>query len=62
MRTLVLAGELDGLMRVSRVAESFYHGYQNVNTAQNDLFAFKVIKGMSHAQFAIRDDMPDFIK
>ena len=28
--TLSISGELDGLMRVSRVAESFYHTYHNI--------------------------------
>jgi hypothetical protein len=29
--TMTISGELDGLMRVSRVAESFYHTFHNIN-------------------------------
>lgn len=49
--TLTIGGTKDGLMRVSRVAESFWHSHVNIEAAQKDLFPVMVLEGVSHAQF-----------
>ena len=46
---LTVAAELDGLTRITRIAESFYH--QNVTT-KNKSQTIAVIEGMNHMQFA----------
>ena len=51
--TLTIGGELDGLSRVTRVMESYYHytlyPYQG---NKPNLFPVVVVQGMSHMQFA----------
>ena len=47
--TLTIGGTKDGLMRVSRVAESFWHSHKNIEAAQKDLFPVMVLEGVSHA-------------
>ena len=49
MPILTIAGELDGLMRVSRIAESFYHTNKNIQASQASQFNTVVIKGVNHA-------------
>ena len=51
---LTVAAELDGLTRISRIAESFYHEILSKED-QNNIRAtqpFAVIEGMNHMQFA----------
>jgi len=47
--TLTIGGTKDGLMRVSRVAESFWHSHVNLNSSQKDLFPVMAFEGVSHA-------------
>ena len=47
--TLTIGGTKDGLMRVSRVAESFWHSHLNINSSQKDLFPVMAFEGVSHA-------------
>ena len=49
--TLAIGGSKDGLMRMSRVAESFWHSNINVNDEQANLFPTVAFEGVSHAQF-----------
>jgi len=49
--TLTIGGTKDGLMRISRVAESFWHAHDNITPAQKDLFPVVALEGVSHAQF-----------
>lgn len=49
---MVIGAELDGLNRVSRFAESFYHTDINLNNQQKGKFITLLMKGMNHAQFA----------
>jgi len=49
--TLTLGGTKDGLMRVSRVAESFWHTHENINSEQKDLFPVVALEGVSHMGF-----------
>lgn len=30
-KVLTITGEIDGLMRISRIAEAHYHSYRNIN-------------------------------
>lgn len=50
--TLTLGGSKDGLMRISRVAESYWHQVTNITPSQSTLFPVEVLKGVSHYQFA----------
>jgi len=49
--TMSLAGTKDGLMRISRVAESFWHSNVNINDSQSKNFPTIAFEGVSHAQF-----------
>lgn len=49
---MMFGAELDGLNRISRFAESFYHTNTNINSRQHTKFYNILMKGMNHAQFA----------
>lgn len=49
---LTLCGELDGLMRVSRCAESYYHQVENIDPSQKGMFPIIALKGVSHWSFS----------
>jgi hypothetical protein len=49
--TLTIGGTKDGLMRISRVAESYWHSYTNIESAQKDLFPVVALDGVSHMGF-----------
>jgi len=49
--TLTIGGTKDGLMRISRVAESFWHSYINIESPQVDLFPVVALEGVSHMGF-----------
>ena len=50
--TLEIAGTRDGISRLSRTAESYWHQVKNVQKSQANLFPVEVIEGVSHYQFA----------
>jgi predicted alpha/beta-hydrolase family hydrolase len=50
--TLTIGGTKDGLMRISRIAESWYHGRENIESAQNWMFPVIALDGVSHMQFS----------
>jgi hypothetical protein len=50
--TLTLCGELDGLMRITRCAEAYYHQIENIDASQKDLFPVVPLKGFSHWRFS----------
>lgn len=50
--TLTLCGELDGLLRITRCAESYYHQVENIDPSQRDLFPVVALKGFSHWRFS----------
>jgi len=50
--TLTIGGSRDGLMRITRIAESYYHSVENVTPAQATLFPISVLEGVAHYQFA----------
>jgi len=53
-------GELDGLMRQSRVAEQAWHLQKNIDPSQKDMFFVSILQGFNHAQFA-QKPYPDYI-
>ena len=59
--TLTIGGSKDGLMRVSRVAESYWHQFTNVQTGQASLFPVEMLEGVAHYQFA-GGSPPDFVQ
>jgi len=46
--TLTLGGTKDGLMRITRIAESYWHQFTNITPEQENLFPVKVLEGVSH--------------
>lgn len=61
--TLTVGGELDGLTRVTRIMEEYYHRIFMATDMQAAIRSFPVvvIKGMSHFQFA-SGDIPNHVK
>mmetsp|Transcript_5600 Transcript_5600/g.9632 ORF Transcript_5600/g.9632 Transcript_5600/m.9632 type:complete len:148 (+) Transcript_5600:354-797(+) len=62
----VIGGNLDGLMRITRIAESYYHGVKNVNAAQKGLVKLDVLPGLNHALVASdaqqsKESLPQYI-
>lgn len=49
--TLTLGGSLDGVFRITRNAEAFYHHVQNVHETQVGKFPVIMLKGLSHRSF-----------
>merc|ERR1719285_1569126 len=49
--TLTIGGTKDGLMRISRVAEAFWHSYVNIDGTQKDVFPVVALDGVSHMGF-----------
>lgn len=59
--TMMVGGTKDGLMRISRVSESFWHSHENIEDGQRDVFPVMAFEGVSHAQFT-SGDMPFNVK
>ena len=61
--TLTIGGELDGLSRVTRIMEAYYHSVLHAQSREEAIKNFPVtlIEGMSHMEFA-SGDPPSFIK
>ena len=59
--TLTIGGELDGLSRVTRIMESFYHRVLKASDRTKAVTNFPVVTvaGMSHMQFASGDPPPE---
>lgn len=49
--TLVLAGSRDGLYRISRNAETYYHLVHNINKKQAKNYDVQLLDGYNHASF-----------
>lgn len=56
--TLVLAGTKDGLYRITRNAESYWHQVQNISPHQKGQYPVVLMKGLSHASFMDDSMMP----
>lgn len=50
--TLTIGGSKDGLMRITRIAESYWHQITNITPSQSNFFPVEVLEGVSHYQFA----------
>lgn len=50
--TLTMGGTKDGLMRITRVAESYYHQVTNISPSQANMFPVEALSGVAHYQFA----------
>lgn len=48
---LTLGGTKDGLLRVTRVAEAYYHQIENIVSSQKDMFPVVTVPGGSHMSF-----------
>lgn len=60
--TLTLSGELDGLLRISRGAESYWHGEVNIDASQKGKFPVVALEGLSHARFMDSTMIPSAVK
>jgi len=49
--TLTLGGTKDGLMRISRLAEAYWHSEINVEDAQKGMFPIYALEGTSHMSY-----------
>lgn len=49
--TMTIGGTKDGMMRISRIAESYWHSHVNINESQKNLFPVVALEGVSHMQF-----------
>ena len=48
---LTIVGEKDGLMRVTRGIESYWHQYENITPEQKGQFPLAYVEGLNHAGF-----------
>jgi len=61
--TLSLFGLKDGLMRISRGAEAFFHQEENIDMTQKGLYPVVAIEGASHSSFLDQTmELPSFVK
>ena len=49
--TLTIGGTRDGIMRITRVAESYYHQSDNVQVGQIGQFPIVMLKDVAHHSF-----------
>lgn len=49
--TLTLGGTKDGLLRITRMAESYYHQIDNIEAAQKGKFPVFTLEGAAHMSF-----------
>ena len=59
--TLTLGGTKDGLMRVSRLAEAYWHQYNNIEPAQKGMFPIYALEGSTHMSY-MTGDAPKAVK
>jgi len=60
--TLTLSAELDGLMRISRAAEGYWHQSVNIQKSQQGNFPLIAMQGMSHSSFMDFSMLPSAVK
>jgi hypothetical protein len=58
---LTLSGTKDGLMRVTRSAEAYWHGMTNVQSSQAGKYPVVILEGMSHAGYMDGTMLPKFV-
>ena len=49
---MTIGGTKDGLMRISRIAESYWHQVTNIDPSQAEMFPVEALQGVAHYQFA----------
>jgi hypothetical protein len=59
--TLTISGTKDGLYRISRAGEGFYHGVTNIESRQKDWFPNVIIEGASHGSFMDETMLPSLV-
>jgi pimeloyl-ACP methyl ester carboxylesterase len=60
--TLTIGGTKDGLMRITRVAEAYYHSVDNINAAQQYKFPVLALEGIAHHSFLSGPTYPSHIE
>jgi len=58
---LTLNGEKDGLLRITRGAESYWHQKVNIDQSQKDKFPVLALKGVTHARFMDSSMLPSAV-
>ena len=53
--TLTLSGTKDGLLRITRVAEAYWHQYKNIQSDQAGRYPIVALEGTSHMSFMTGD-------
>lgn len=59
--TLSIGGTKDGLMRVSRLAEAYWHSVKNIEPEQANMFPVFALEGTSHMSY-MTGEAPSFVK
>lgn len=59
--TLTLVGSKDGLYRVTRAAEGYFHQYLNVDPSQKGRFPMDLLIGGDHGSFMDESMLPSFV-
>jgi len=59
--TLQLSGVKDGLLRISRGAEAFWHQEKNIDKSQKGMFPVIALDYVSHASFMDSSMIPSFV-
>ena len=60
--TLTLNAELDGLMRITRSAEAYWHANTNIVKDQTDKFPVVALEGLSHSSFMDFSMIPSTVR
>ena len=60
--TLQLSGVKDGLLRISRGAEAFWHQEKNIDKSQKGMFPVIALDDVSHASFMDSSMIPSFVQ
>ncbi len=60
--TLTLVGDKDGLLRITRGAESYWHQTKNIEQNQTGKFPVVALEGVSHAGFMDSSMLPSAVK
>lgn len=59
--TLNLVGELDGLLRISKGAETYWHSHVNIDSSQKGKFPVVALEGVAHKGFMDNTMLPSAV-
>lgn len=59
--TMTILGELDGLLRITRGAEAFWHQAENIESAQKNQYPVVALAGVSHSSFMDSTMLPSAV-